>query len=595
MERVEPTDSKRARLRSAPQPGPALAHLIDRRLKEMVARPGQSVRMQNVLRRKMRQGNAVQGLVNLYLTDRKEHYSKFCGTICWGVVAERLRSFVDEFVGCYLDWIQLDEATATRLDRQADYPYLTNEQLDFLDCYMADHGHRPIFFLMVQQLLASNERNLVLFSRHYGLADGKMTPMNALGEEYGLTRTAISLACDQVGDVLLNTLRITPEEIAAYAPLLSQPVLSELTPGFVETMRQERLDLPTAAFQALIHMVSNTVMVMEKEKGRKHGSDIQEKKVLVLVQRTLCRTLNLTAYRTELCRRLTLANNEDYIFDLRKMCTELDGGKGKKVRLLADKPLPKPLAEQLAMFLDYCVYHYYGIKPDKNHRFLWKRNHLSPKLEVEKILRDFNRVMTLQEILEEFTRRFPGSKYCNPEKLRSHIILNDKIGSVSHRSKYGLKEWEGVFIGSIRSRLLDILRQSGEPMHINDIMRPLLETFPDTTANAVKATMWLDEQKRFAIFQGDYYGLAGRGYTVNNVPYERQQYPFSERLNQLRNFIAEHHRLPSYKGDAYERTLTRWMRNAKAGRRRVTQEEMEAYDKVLDDFKKANYPTDIFE
>ncbi len=587
-------DAKRQQLRSSLPIGDAHMRYIDKKLKAMVERPGQDVRMQNVLRERMKHGATALTLIDLYLTDTRDAYCKFCGIANWGSTCHALKEFTEQFIACCISWLSLSQETLSRLPVLESYPFLNDEQAEFVASYESEYGHRPIFFLMTHKLLTSGERNYVIFRQRYGFVKGQLVPISSLAEQYGLTNTAITLICERAGEKLLETLRVTADDKAAYQSLLDQPVLSQFTPGFMETMRREKLDMLPVTFASLIHTLTDTMFVLEKEGKSPDGDLHHEKKIVVLVQRSLDRAVDLKAYRTELKRRLSLANNEDYVFDLRDLCVELTGERGKKAKLLADKPLPEPLREQVAMFLDYCVHFYYGITPDERHCFLWKRNHLSPKLEVEKILRDFGRVMTLQEILDEFTRRFPGSKYCNAEKLRSHIIVNDKIGSTSHRSQYGLREWDGVFFGSIRDRLIDILSHSSEPMHINDIMREVLQTFPDTSAAAIKSSMWLDDRKRFTFFQHDYFGLTGHEYTVNNETYERHQYSFSERVEQLRQFIDEHHRLPDPKGDKHEQTLKRWMWHVNVNRRKMPPEQLATYDELMTSYRSRNYPDDMF-
>lgn len=109
------------------------------------------------------------------------------------------------------------------------------------------------------------------------------------------------------------------------------------------------------------------------------------------------------------------------------------------------------------------------------------------------------------------------------------------IKAIGKTSCYALDYWEGIYFGSIRDLLIDLLEGSSLPLHIDNLYDGVTEHYPNTTKASIAATMEDEDLQRFVEFEGNYFGLTSKDYPAEYVVASSvQRYRFEVRLEMLK-------------------------------------------------------------
>ena len=171
------------------------------------------------------------------------------------------------------------------------------------------------------------------------------------------------------------------------------------------------------------------------------------------------------------------------------------------------------------------------------------------------------------------------------------MYKHNHIKAVGKTSCYALDSWEGVYFGSIRDLLVDLLRSSDLPLHIDCLYEGVSEYYPNTTKASVAATMEDENLQRFVEFEGGYFGLTSKDYPAEFVAAASvQRYHFEDRLQMFKDFVETYHRFPSYNGSDHEASLMRWLYNVTNGVIVMTEEQKKLLEDMLIHYDKLGYP-----
>lgn len=199
------------------------------------------------------------------------------------------------------------------------------------------------------------------------------------------------------------------------------------------------------------------------------------------------------------------------------------------------------------------------------------------------ILNDNGKPMTLEELFVEFKKRYPSHKYTDANQLRSSLQRSDEIDAIGKRSTYALKKWTDISKGTIRAHIIEILNKSDTPLHIEKITEYVRRFYPDTNGKNVMST--ISQSDKFIRFKGSLVGLATKDYPVwyNPTNGDTLRKTFEERLVELEAFIAKKGRLPNYyaREDETEASLGRWYRRATRKEAHLTNEQMENLNEIV--------------
>jgi hypothetical protein len=158
-------------------------------------------------------------------------------------------------------------------------------------------------------------------------------------------------------------------------------------------------------------------------------------------------------------------------------------------------------------------------------------------------------------------------------------------------SCYALDSWEGIYFGSIRDLLVDLLSASDIPLHIDNLYKSVIVHYPNTSKSSLSATMQSDNLQRFVDFEGGFFGLTSKNYPEEYVEEtSSQRYPFEERLQMFKDFVETYHRFPNSIGGELEASLQRWFYRASADGLGVTEDQKKKLDEIAKGFDELGYP-----
>ena len=454
--------------------------------------------------------------------------------------------FLQESKKALLEFDSLDEREIKRQVVAGKYPYLESDDYDHVSDFHEQFGRYPMFFLLRKALSKSKERQDVVFAMSTGLLDGRRRTLEEIGDCYGLTRERIRQILHSVSKSLFRD-----KEWKLYH-FKDVTVATEDDELYLNVVRNEKVDISFEVFARVCSLGFPLKSI--KENGE-----------------------------------LFLLNNrfDNQIID--EVCQNIKHLKSKKRgedevvqldSLLVD--VPARSFDTYRQILLTIIAKAYGIIADDNGNMLFPK---SPKIGFNKeeelyiILKENGAPMSLTELFEELKRKHPEIKYEEPEQIRWILLHSDRISAIGKTSKYALSEWENVFKGNIRDLIIQILENSSEPVHIDNLMKAILPIYPNTSKNSVLSSMYNDSTRFISIGDG-YYGLAKKNY--QNWRKENEELDFKEKCEQYLDFVKTRFYLPSA---TTNRKLYQWFKTTKTIQYSLVGKKRTYFEKLLKELR----------
>lgn len=173
------------------------------------------------------------------------------------------------------------------------------------------------------------------------------------------------------------------------------------------------------------------------------------------------------------------------------------------------------LDERQKLFIKTICVENFDLEQDDFGNLILRRNTIITAPEIiEKILLDFDELMTAEEIMVEYNNRFP---YANKE-------INSIRGAMKRErfifirgnglSRYGLVEWEkdrGLKSGNIKTLCKEFIDNEKYPVHIFKLTK-FIRLHRKTNQRNVLTNLKLGNNKDFIFFTGGYIGLKNKKY-----------------------------------------------------------------------------------
>lgn len=196
--------------------------------------------------------------------------------------------------------------------------------------------------------------------------------------------------------------------------------------------------------------------------------------------------------------------------------------------------------EQLRFVQSICSENF-GLEKDGFERVILKRNTIitAPDI-IEKILIDFDELMTAEEILEEYNYRFPNT---NKEINSIRGALNNErfiFFRGSGVSRYGLKEWErerGLKSGNIKNMCIEFIQKEQFPVHIHKLTK-YIQQYRNTNHKNVLTNLKLDNRDQFLFYTGGFIGMTNKNYPEKLIENYKAINPYDG--NAISYFIKNH-------------------------------------------------------
>lgn len=163
----------------------------------------------------------------------------------------------------------------------------------------------------------------------------------------------------------------------------------------------------------------------------------------------------------------------------------------------------------------------------------------APEL-IEGILKEYDELMTAEQIHEEYNKRFPSKS--KPINSIRGALNNERFIYFrgSGASRYGLKEWEeerGLKSGSIKNICLEFISKHDNPVHIHELGEYVLK-YRNTNIKNVLTNLKLDHKNQFEFFQGGFIGITSKKYPDELISGFKN--PSPQDANQMCTFIKNH-------------------------------------------------------
>ena len=441
-----------------------------------------------------------------------------------------------------------------------DYPYLVSRQRQFVFDFIKANNHAPLFFIMLQYLRLSENRSNKIYCLLHGIFDGKKRTLYEIADALNLTRER----CRQIAS---GTIEVQESALANnegwdyYKTLFELPFIYEKTEEYIRLKDAERLTVDFDVFASLVKLVADFKV-----------EDVEGHAVLM----------------NKKYKNMKLSDCLDTLFSI------VDAKYSTDTYITIDSILftvPESLRPQMKELIKYIAEEIFKVQITEDDQLYLPQNYIDIAEELYDILAKKGKPMHVEDIFNEFKRRYPDHKYTDPIQIKSYMFRHKHIKAIGKTSCYGLDSWEDVYFGSIRDLLVDLLSVSDTPLHLDLLFDGVSEHYPNTSKASVAATMDFDNLQRFVEFEGGYFGLTAKSYSDEYiVAASVQRYRFEERFQMFKDFIDTYHRFPGYNGSDQESSLMRWYYNVTTGILSITDEQKKLFDDTVKNYDELGYP-----
>ena len=441
-----------------------------------------------------------------------------------------------------------------------DYPFLMNRQRQFVFDFIKEHNHAPLFFLMYHYLRLSENRSNKIYCLLHGIFDGKKRTYYEIADAMNLSR-------ERVRQIVYGTIEVQESTLANndgwdfYNELFELPFIYEKTEGYVRLKEVEHLPADFEVFASLV-----------KLKADFKAEDVEGHTILM----------------NNKYSDLKLTDCLDTLFSI------IDAKYSVDTYVSLDSVLftvPEQLRPAMKVLIKHITTEIYNVQITEDEKLYLPQNYIDIAEELYDILDKKGEPMHVEDIFKEFKTRYPDHKFTDPLQIKSYLFKHKHIKAVGKTSCYALDSWEGVYFGSIRDLLVDLLSDSDVPLHIDNLYDGVTEHYPNTTKASVAATMEDENFQRFVEFEGSYFGLTSKEYPTEFVPASSvQRYSFEDRFQMFKDFIETYHRFPSYNGGGNESSLMRWYYNVTTGVLSMTDEQRTMFNDTLKRYDELGIP-----
>lgn len=443
---------------------------------------------------------------------------------------------------------------------KCDYPFLMNKQRQFVFDFIKEHNHAPLFFLMYHYLRLSENKSNKIYCLLHGIFDGKKRTYNEIADAMNLSR-------ERIRQIVFGTIEVQESPLANndgweyYNELFDLPFIYERTKGYVILKEIEHFSADFDVFASLV-----------KLKADFKAEDVEGHTILM----------------NNKYSDLKLTDCLDTLFSI------IDAKYSTDTYVPIDSVLftvPEQLRPAMKELVKNITTEIYKVQITEDEKIYLPQNYIDIAEELYDILDKKGEPMHVVDIFKEFKTRYPDHKFTDPLQIKSYLFRHKHIKAVGKTSCYALDSWEGVYFGSIRDLLVDLLSESDVPLHIDNLYDGVTEHYPNTTKASVAATMEDENLQRFVEFEGNYFGLTSKEYSSEFVPASSvQRYSFEDRFQMFKDFIETYRRFPSYNGGDKEASLMRWCYNVTTDILSVTDEQRTMLNDTLRRYDELGIP-----
>ena len=195
---------------------------------------------------------------------------------------------------------------------------------------------------------------------------------------------------------------------------------------------------------------------------------------------------------------------------------------------------------------------------------------------MEDIIRSAGRPLTIEEIAEEYVRRYPDRK-TDRSRIQGNIHVNPRIVPMGRTGVYSLSEWNtgAERGGTIRSFVRECLDNSESHLvPAKEVYEYVRRFRPSSTDTNILSNLMLETEKSFLLVWKE--DIPYLTYTSDGIPEGYRKYyrafegvrSSEESMEQLNRFVSRFGRMPRVCADSEETRLARFLSKVRGFRRR---------------------------
>ena len=290
-----------------------------------------------------------------------------------------------------------------------DYPFLVSKQRQIVFDFMKENKHAPLFFLLFHYLRLSDDRSNKVYCLFYGLFDGKQRTLNEVAEVMNLSRERIRQIIekksvrniiDNEGAEKQDIPLLNNADWVHYKSILELPYIYEQTDEYIRLKNTEQLPVDFESFAALIKLVGN----FEVKNVEGH-----------------------TILMNKKYKDLKLYNCLETLFSI------VDAKYSTDTYITVDSILftvPESLRPQMKELIKYIAEEIYKVHITEDDRLYLPQNYIDISEELYDILAQKGEPMHVEDIFNEFKKRYPDHKYTDPLQIKSSLYKHKHIKAV---------------------------------------------------------------------------------------------------------------------------------------------------------------------
>ncbi len=479
--------------------------------------------------------------------------------------------------------LTLDESSVKNHILEMKFPFLQDDQRQFVIDFEIKYGYSPIFYIIYNYVCSSDKQENRIINLVLGFAEQKRS-MDDVANQVGISR-------ERVRQILVKGIDLGREENycerprpivsggsdlerkdgenryikelidsnhSHYAYLFDSSYLTMYSEQFLRVINDENLIKDFDVFEKIFQLIDKSLVLVK----------IKDIAKILINPKRFPKDIDVTSVGKSI--RDFMAGK--YLEDRLVKYEEFSNGR--------NDDNVKELIRELAKYLD--------LKTTED-GIVFMKNKFEVGYELRKIIEENGQPMKLNDVFEAFKMKYPDHKYENPESIRSSLINSEDIVAMGKASTYALKSWN-VFTGTIRDKIYEILEASESPLSIDEIYESVKDDFPTTNQNSLLSSM-RNDTTRFVELNGALFGIVGKDYSAEatlKVPTKRAT--ASQHLDSFAKFVREKHRFPLYTENIEECKLQRWLHNVKNGIISLSPSEKEEFESLLRYYKSLAYP-----
>lgn len=362
------------------------------------------------------------------------------------------------------------------------YQCVNDKETNFIKSFYAEHNRLPMFYILASYLHKSTNRFEKIYRTMYGILC-EPNDLRTIAKQHNITH--------QRTHQIITTQKIKQKQIGqisfwGYYNLDNINFISRKTKLYKDVKRTEKLNkLSFIAFGYLCNLITP---FKEISIGDNHYF-VAKRLIDVYDFKGAIRDLEAI-----LSQKLT-QNIEIPIASI------VDRHRKNEAQIYS---------EDIEDILCQIISDNFNLKINKHRKIKISKNYIDIATELYDIIKKSRKPMNINDIFIRFKEKYPNHNYNNSEKLRTHLVKDNRICTIGKTSRYALVEWN-IYTGTIRDLIYDTLSKIKKPLTAKELL-PYISKIHKTTARNIRSSVVSEKKGRFITFEKGYIGISSKKY-----------------------------------------------------------------------------------